>query len=1123
MQKLRNLSILALMIGLSVIAAHASITVTVSPSMATVTTNGQQQFTATVSGTSNQIVTWSLSGSGCIGLGCGYISSTGLYTAPSLIPSPPTVTVIATSIVDGTEGTATVTIQAASQITVTISPTYVVLPVNGQQQFTATVTGTNNQVVTWSISGTGCYGSSCGTITSNGLYTAPPTVPNPSIATITATSVADPSKSASATVIIQLSGGIVVTVSPATAQVAVNAQQQFTATVSGTNNTQVTWSLSGAGCSGASCGTITANGLYTAPPTVPNPPTVTVTATSQADPSKYGSATVTVYSGPTVTVSPSMAQVQVGGQQQFTATVTGTNNTYVLWSVSGKGCIGISCGTVNSNGLYTAPSSVPVPPTVAVTATLLANPQISGSATVTITPVSTISVSVLPTSATLGTGAQQQFTATVSGTNNQAVTWSISGIGCYQNICGTIDQTGLYTAPPIVPNPSYLNVVATSQADPSKYATATVVVVAEVTVTISPTTATVTEGGQQQFTATVVGSQNRGVTWSVSGAGCSGAACGTVTSTGLYTAPNNLPIPPTVAVTATSQADPSKYASATVTITANIVVTVSPPTANVSAGDSQQFTATVTGTNNTQVTWSLQGAGCSGSSCGTIDQSGLYTAPLIIPSPPVVTVIATSQADPSSYGTATVTILPSGNAKLNGQYAFLLRGFDPLGTYEVAGSFKADGQGHITWGLEDVNATQGPWTSVSFTGSYHVGGDSRGTMQITSALGTFTYAFALNSTGNSGRLIAFDNTGIRGSGVIRLQDPTAFNNGALTGGYVFGLSGLDISGGRIAALGLVLPSGSGFVSGSSLDVNDNGNSYPTFGPFSGNYNIDVTGRGTMAFSLLGLGSGTLNFAIYVISANEFLLVTIDPLITNQFILAGSAEAQTGSPYSLGSFNGQSVFHMTAEGTLPMVTIGRFSWDGMGILSADFDRNNGGQVTIAGQYTGAYDMQLNGRGNLNMVDSNGHRVLWVMYALAPNRAFLMDDAGASAGLGELKPQIAPPFENSTLYGNFLFASEEPGDAATPLFSGTAYFDGSSSNHGMGNVTGMQDESTPLNPLPNQPVLGTYSVSSSSNNGRGTILLSSPAGTYALWVITNAEFVAIETDSSPSEPTVLHFQQ
>ena len=1126
MKRIAALASVFLVVGLLTATAWGTITVTVSPSTANVNTNAQQLFTATVTGTSNQVVIWSLSGPGCSGITCGSITAFGQYTAPRSVPNPPTVTVTATSIVDGTQGHAVVTVQNPNSITITISPTFATVPVNGQQQFTANVTGTQNKAVTWSLSGIGCVGNSCGSVNGNGLYTAPPVVPTPSIVTVTATSVADPGKSASATVIIVPGSVVTVTISPTQAQVAINGQQQFTATVVGNPNTSVTWSLSGTGCSGAGCGTITNAGLYTAPASVPSPPTVTVKATSVADPSKFATAVVTVVSGPTVTVTPPNAQVQVGQQQQFTANVTGTQNKIVVWSVSGSGCVGLACGTVNSNGLYTAPATVPNPPTVAVTATLLSDPHVAGSATVTVTSPNAITVTVSPATATVGTGAQQQFTASVNGTDNKAVTWSISGIGCYADICGTIDQNGLYTAPANVPNPSFLNVIAKSVADPSKSGSAFVSVIAQITVTISPTTATVQVGNQQQFTANVTGTVNKAVTWSVSGPGCAGVTCGTVTSNGLYTAPANPPSPPTVNVQATSQADNSRYAIAVVTVVSPIVVTVSPPSANVTTGGTQQFTASVTGTNDKRVTWSVQGSGCTGSACGTIDQTGLYTAPIAIPSPPAVTVIATSVADNSSFGTASVTISPTGNSKLNGQYAFLLKGFDILGPYQVVGSFKADGQGNITWGLEDVSSFLVSQASVAFTGKYQIGGDSRGTLNITSALGTFTYTLAVDANGKSGRLISFDGTGIQASGEFKQQDPNAFNTGALTGGYAIALSGLDLGGGQIGAVGAIFPSGSGFVAGSSLDVNDAGNLYSTFASFPGSYSVDATGRGTMSFNILGLGSGTVDFAIYVISADEFYLVSTDKIFLNQFIFGGYAVAQTGSPYSQQSFNGNSVYHLTGLGSFPDVKVGRFAWDGAGNLVMLYDENNGGKIQVSGLFTGAYDMQLNGRGTLNLVDPNNEfdRPIWFIYAIAPNRAFVLESTSINAGVGELKAQlVTPPFSNTDIVGNYLFGSGEMAAGFSPIYSGTAYFDGSESQNGLGNVTGSLDENTGYDLLANQAVIGTYFVSAVSNNGRGSMLLTSPQATYSLWVISESEWIALDLDKSNSQPTVLQFQK
>ena len=87
-----------------------------------------------------------------------------------------------------------------------------------------------------------------------------------------------------------------------------------------------------------------------------------------------------------------------------------------------------------------------------------------------------------------------------------------------------------------------------------------------VVVAVTPTTASTTAGANQQFAASVTGTSNTAVTWAVLGVGCTGVTCGTISSTGLYTAPAIAPSPSTVTITATSVTDPSKSASAGVTI-----------------------------------------------------------------------------------------------------------------------------------------------------------------------------------------------------------------------------------------------------------------------------------------------------------------------------------------------------------------------------------------------------------------------------------------------------------------------------------------------------------------------------------------------------------------------------
>jgi hypothetical protein len=185
-----------------------------------------------------------------------------------------------------------------------------------------------------------------------------------------------------------------VTVTAPQSTLVVGQTLNLTASVTGTTNTAVTWSVSG----GASNGTITSSGAYTAPATVPNPAKVTVTATSQADTTKSGSFTVTVVasaSGILVSVQPTTANVSDFRTQQFTASVTGSSTTAVTWQVNGVTGGSQKLGFISSAGLYVAPSAVPtksdsqsntVTTTLSVTAVSQADTTASGTSTVTIVP-----------------------------------------------------------------------------------------------------------------------------------------------------------------------------------------------------------------------------------------------------------------------------------------------------------------------------------------------------------------------------------------------------------------------------------------------------------------------------------------------------------------------------------------------------------------------------------------------------------------------------------------------------------------------------------------------------------------------------------------------------------------
>src|SRR6267378_3616671 len=90
---------------------------------------------------------------------------------------------------------------------------------------------------------------------------------------------------------------------------------------------------------------------------------------------------------------------------------------------------------------------------------------------------------------------------------------------------------------------------------------------------------------------------------------------------------------------------------------AGVQVSVSPPTANIRVGDSFPFSAAVSGTANTAVTWSITGTAGNAPVIGTISEGGNYTAPAGLPNPNTLTVRATSVADASVSGSSSVTLL----------------------------------------------------------------------------------------------------------------------------------------------------------------------------------------------------------------------------------------------------------------------------------------------------------------------------------------------------------------------------------------------------------------------------------------------------------------------------------
>ena len=483
---------------------------------------------------------------------------------------------------------------------------------------------------------------------------------------------------------------VIVTPNPGT--VLLGETLAFTASVSNSTDTSVIWSVNGITGGSPQAGTISADGVYTAPADLPQGGTVQVTATSHADSSKFASANVAITSDITVSISPGTASVELGAAQAFHASISsnGKPDSAIRWSLSGSSCPN-SCGSVDANGNFTAPQILPGNASVTLTATSAADPSKQNSASVLITSNFSLQLSA-PATVQLGVTAALVATMTpVPGSNpSSSLSWSLSGTGCSGSACGvltvtttqsaggnSIADTANYTAPFTAPQPDAVTVTVTPQADPTKKAQANITIVQGAGLSISPSTATLAGNHRITLTASLNGAANTGLAWSVNGVSggnatlgqicvvgsnpCQSLTSGTATQAD-YLAPGAIPAPNPVSVTVTSAGNPSLTASAQITVINHVLVSVQPNNVTLPPLGVQGFTASVLGTDNQNVVWQIQGTGCTSSGlCGSITPAGTYTAPGVAPTPDALTVVAISQDDTSQSGSANITISSGAN------------------------------------------------------------------------------------------------------------------------------------------------------------------------------------------------------------------------------------------------------------------------------------------------------------------------------------------------------------------------------------------------------------------------------------------------------------------------------
>jgi len=787
---------------------------------------------------------------------------------------------------------------------------------------------------------------------------------------------------------------------------------------------------------------------FTAPLAVPAMGTVTISALSSTDHSKYASASVTVLStvtGITITQAPP-ASAPASGLVTVAATVAGDPaNLGVDWTVN---CGGVNCtppGFHSASGVATtfmvpSPAMIPtiVGSTVTLTAYATADHSFSAMASFTVTAAISVTITEAPPTS-LSPSATATITAVVANDNtNSGVTWVVS---CSNFTCGTISPahtasgaSAIFTAPSTVPTPNPIVTITAyaTAAGTNVFATANVTIVAPISVTLS----TGVPGGAIEISSTAslvatVGNDpaNAGVDWSVTCAnpGACGSFSPTHTASGAtttYTAPAAPPIGGTVTITAASTAQPNQTAMQTVTVT--------------------------------------------------------------IGKPPLQLLLGQS-----------VLLLSATNSQ--------------NGPYTLGGILTADGAGNITVGHVDLVDGRGNASQFTplLPSTYSIGLDGRGQITLLINTAPLNTGFGVNNSGEIDLSLVFvspthallsetDSFGTA-TGTLDLQnaaDFAAFQQGAWTNGiYALKLSGVETA-----------PPHPNFFLASALSLDFSASSYSYTADQSDNGRITSVPFATapsnvnssrlgyyVSFNSLNLGLPTqFNLDAWFIDATHFVVTDVRDASAGSppVIVSGYMTMQPSSPSISGTYAFTEAGATTAA--QPQVAGGIFTCGSTGTLDV---------VPLAG--TGLNDQTINatcsapanGRGLIGISGATTAGISqFAAYPTSDQGLYLIELDGGNAGTSgpsgagvALLQTLGPAFPAGA-YGSNFTASTALG---SEVFAAQIASDGVSALSGTGDVASFDTTAAPPVGTPSSGATLTGSYGASSGGRVPVTLTITPA--------------------------------
>lgn len=668
---------------------------------------------------------------------------------------------------------------------------------------------------------------------------------------------------------------------------------------------------------------------------------------------------------PTISASCSVTSVNASGsgvQSVCTAVISNLSSTLVTWQVNGVTGGSTTYGTIDINGNYSAPAVQPAGALNIVTITAIAQAMTSLTATVPITILAPASISAITclnqngqTATVVAPGPSNSLTCTptVAGGGNIAVNWYVNNsASCSANLGvlnGAVQVNGVTTYPygTITTSAQYqMNFEGPQIPPPGGTVAITAVSQVDATETLCQTL-TLTFGtdslkGAYAFSTSgrvVSGNTVRDRVGSFTANGSGGIIGGfedinpqpgTITGT---------PIP----FSGTYSIGPDGRGT---------MAFCEPSTSNSCSGPTSQFRIVVDSAQTAQM----------------IEFSS--------PSSNVALTAASGEMDLQPDSTS------FNDAGLTGTYSFIGAGFSsPTAAESVAGEFSTNGSGLITSGEVDINNLGGQ--PILATSTYSVSSNGRGTANIVTSSGTFTFAFYMVSS-NRAKFMETDPSAILVGDEYKQQSIVAWGPNSLSGAYVFQTAGMG-AGGEVTDLVSFTSAGNGTLTPMSVTIDDNNSVVATMTlSLSGSYTFDASGNGRGTLTIPGH-----TYVFYMVSTGQAVIQET----TTGIVSHGSMVQPAAGPFSLTSVEFSYALNLagTDGSGKEQDFLGQLTTNGIGtVTGGSLDMNDLGEPTQTGVPTfGTYIINItSGRIGMQLTQSIPQPQNLVLYLISPTQAFAM---------------------------------------------------------------------------------------------------------------------------------------